>query len=1181
MKKILLFCLAVLLLLAGCSMNTAPTTGELCITINGSSSRNVTEGDYISSNTAYYMIGILQDHDFYVCKEVPNTGTTISKSFLLRSGVNNIYISAMNSEGDTLASKSFLDVNVVPGTTINKEVTFTDQDLQGNLVIDIQNMDGTGNLYAKVFKIADKPNQLSDQDVTQVLSTQDYIQLNGRYETGKSISGGYYSVRIYNKAGEEFQFLNSLPVKVVSDKSYVSGFYKDSKLTFRPYIELSSVSDVESESDIYLRINNRSDIESGTLIINYNDEEKTFEDKAPSHGSDYTTFRFKGLDLKNTKAVSVDMILEYTVEGDQYLYDLGEITVNPSSPFIIRYYENSIGKDTATFSTDTTIALSAEKSGSSGPSEDYEFKWFIDGTEFASRYGYRLEIKTSDLEASTHNVVAEIRNKSTGVIKTATSSFTIDSSLPIPTQLKLISSGPDKCDYTLWLGSPQSINVYLCDIDGNKVQLLAEDLKQNEERFIGIPSKYQFDHRYNIVAIPVDKDSETVDDKEYVADVFPFPSLAISKLLDVSLSSPVAGVFSETDSPKLIINGLNHFMGRTMAVSVNDSPVIEDTVIVQGKDREVIDLSSSSDGRNELNVKVSFTYFDGSVTSTYYDYFTLYYLYASNGLAGIQVDKVYQAYVMESVSVGSEENPINLFAGEYRTLMFKETDDTSGQYYLLTAHVDDGMQYSMTIGAGDYEINKEDSTIHLECTKFTPSGPEPVEDGITATIDNKDGAEIIVIDKVEYTLLNNQVSIPNLQNKLEGAWELRTISPSADVLNSTLAKYMSAFELPPDMVAFNEGEGIALDVNVSIEDGKFSAAVSVDADMSALSKSVSLAEDFVPYAVLSGELVDGDIVSVAGFSTPVVLSTTADGSVLNVLYYFSSEYPVVISLQRAEAFDVPDVKSGRHFANDKIVSIDSVLNMAKELVGVSDMVGSMIESMNMPTVLFDSTGNKISLTGHWTTESTIDEFDDGYFSFLFGYSFYSNDVDALVGMSMMETDEYREGAEILFMTDMFGKKYGNSPYRTLSVNKICSVSEDEVVLDVTYKVDGTSIIRTGTVTLKKQCDGMIDTMEQFVKNNVPMFGLLTFTSKGEIRGKLQVADVADYDMVVGHYALEDGRIIIEVDTDSLTSAGLDLGDLKACAGMVLTYSDDEIMLFEKFDEKGEAISFGLKLTDAE
>lgn len=1197
MKKIILFCLAALLLLAGCSMNTAPTTGELCITINNGRSRSVTEGEYISSNVAYYRVSVFDSTGYYVDDLIPVAGEReIKKSYLLRSGNNWVNIYALNSDRVVLAQKDTLSYDVTPGTTHTADVTFTDSDLHGNLVIDIQNMDTTGDLYAKVFKISDDPNKVSDSDETINITSyghannsgQEYIQLSvlKEHETFY-LSGGYYSVRIYNKVNDEYQFLNNLPVKIVQGNSYVSGYYKDGKLTFRPYLELSPLTSVESESDIYLRISNRADIESCTLY--YSDSSsvdiKSIEGDISYYGNS-TSVRFKNFDLHNSEAISKKLWIEYTVKGDKevkYFYDFGNVTVNPCSPLEISYYENGYGVDKTTFAYDTEITLSVYKQGSVSIGDNYEVKWFISGTEYApSVHDNSLKIKTINFESKTYDVVAEVRNKNTGVIKKATSSFTIDSSLTIPTRLELYTSGYNSTDYSLLLLSSQPVNVYLCDENGYKVQKLAEELKKNEEKFIGIPSAYQYGCSYTIAAIPVDKDNDNVmNARDYV--VKSFPEISFDSLIDISLSSPSFGVFTAEDKPCIIVSGLNHFVDKFIQVTLNDVPFGNQSSITTGDSSRSYGIINSSRGTNNARVQVKILDSNGNYNATRTYYYQ--YLYEADGLAGIQVDKVYQAYVMDSVNVGGENNSMDCFIAEYRTLMLKEdkTTDSDGTYYLLTAHVDDGMMSSMIIGSGSYKEN-DDHTINLACTKYTSAGPEAVEGGITAKIVSKNNSEKIVIDDVEYDLLNKTNRIPNPNNQLEGAWKLRTIAPTADLLNKVVSKYLAGM-LPPgvDLLKFNEGEGIAVDVNVSIADGQFSAAVLVDADASALNNSVSLAEDFVPYAILSGELVGkgNNIVEVAGFSVPVALSTTTDGSVLNILYYFDKDHPVVISLERTYDFNVPSVQNGPFFTENKVVTMSSLLDMAKNLVGVSDIVNEMIESFNMPSIFFDSTEDKISLSGYWTTESDIPELNEGSFSFLFGMSFFGNGDNYIIVHNNFKNDQpYYDGAENIYISETFGNKY-ESKSGNLTINEILSVSEECVVLDVEYGMDNTTIIRSGTLTLTKQGDGMVNTMEHFVKNNVPLYALLTFNTDGEIKCWLKAENVAEIDMVIGHYSLQNDKIVIEVDTDTLTAAGVDLGELKARAGMVLTFANDEIMLFEKFDETGRPINFGLKLTDVE
>lgn len=1194
MKKIILFCLAALLLLAGCSMNTAPTTGELCITINNGRSRSVTEGEYISSNVAYYRVSISDGSGCYIDDLFEVTGAIeIKKSYLLRSGNNWVNIYALNSDRVVLAQSDTKSYDVKPGTVHTANVTFTDSDLHGNLVIDIQNMDATGELYAKVFKISDDPDKVSDEDVTKKIASdvhvnnngQVYIPLSSRYSSPYRLDGGYYSVRIYNKDGDIYNYLNNLPVKIVHDNSYVSGYYKDGELTFRPYLELSPLTSVESESDIYLWISNRADIKSCTLY--YTDsslaEIKSIEGDKSFYGNS-TSIRFEDFSLNKIVKPSEKMWIEYYINDDKdmYYYDFGNVTVNPCSPLTISYYENGNGVDKTTFASDTEITLSVYKQGSDSIGDNYEVKWFISGTEYApSVHDNSLKIKTIDFESNTYDVVAEVRNKSTGVIKKATSSFTIDSTLAIPTRIELKSSGPYSNDYSLMLLSSQTVNVYLCDENGYKVQKLAEELKKNEEKFIGIPSAYQYGCSYTIAAIPVDKDNDNVmNARDYV--VKSFPGISFDSLIDISLSSPSFGVFTAEDKPCIIVSGLNHFVDKFIQVALNDVPFGNQSSITTGDSSRSYGINNSSRGTNNARVQVKILDSNGNnATRTYY----YQYLYEADGLAGIQVDKVYQAYVMDSVNVGGENNSMDCFIAEYRTLMLKEdkTTDSDGTYYLLTAHVDDGMMSSMIIGSGSYKEN-EDHTINLACTEYTPAGPEDVEGGITAKIVRENNSEKIVIDDVEYELLNKTNRIPNPNNQLEGAWKLRTIAPTADLLNKVVSKYLTGM-LPPgvDLLKFNEGEGIAVDVNVSIADGQFSAAVLVDADASALNNSVSLAEDFVPYAILSGELVGkgNNIVEVAGFSVPVALSTTTDGSVLNILYYFDKDHPVVISLERTYDFDVPSVQNGPFFTENKVVTMSSLLDMAKNLVGGSDIVNEMIESFNMPSIFFDSTEDKISLSGYWTTESDIPELNEGSFSFLFGMSFFGNGDNYIIVHNNFKNDQpYYDGAEKIYISETFGNKY-ESKSGNLTINEILSVSEECVVLDVEYGMDNTTIIRSGTLTLTKQGDGMVNTMEHFVKNNVPLYALLTFNTDGEIKCWLKAENVAEIDMVIGHYSLQNDKIVIEVDTDTLTAAGVDLGELKARAGMVLTFANDEIMLFEKFDETGRPINFGLKLTDAE
>ena len=147
-------------------------------------------------------------------------------------------------------------------------------------------------------------------------------------------------------------------------------------------------------------------------------------------------------------------------------------------------------------------------------------------------------------------------------------------------------------------------------------------------------------------------------------------------------------------------------------------------------------------------------------------------------------------------------------------------------------------------------------------------------------------------------------------------------------------KYQDLLKLPEGYLKFNDDDLIKVDVAASIEGNQFKLAISLNLDADVFG-SISLADNFTPYIVLEGEIIDEKILKIGDVNVPISLSTTTDGKVLNLFFYlsFAKNYPLSISMVRTDKFELPNSSISRtYFESEKKLDFGSVYDFAKSFV---------------------------------------------------------------------------------------------------------------------------------------------------------------------------------------------------------------------------------------------------------
>ncbi len=1150
MKKILIVLLTALIFLSSCSMNNdVPTKGELVININSSLSRSITSGESISANVARYKIYVF-DKKFsapYITEYLDYNGENQSIKLELQSGDNLVRVYALNELGDSIATEE-KETTIKPGQLNNLNFSLTENNIEGSITINIQ-VPSDKLLYAKIYKIGDK-NSLIDTDITATLpEKQNFIQITNSEIKIEKLNGGFYSVRFYKTENTE-SYLSSIPVRVIGSNSYVAGTYDGEKIDYRPYIYVNFNGEVELESSIYMNIDSFSTIQKCSLNY-YDGSNINLEGNIsliPTEGTNKRySIVFNGFD--NNDLLSRDTIpmkLIYTVDGEDYEYNLGNIIVHSPSPIVLGFDSGP-----KTYAIGQKVGVYVSKANSEKDwHNNYKFTWYIDGDEYYFVNDSHVFIDTSKLSIGEHKLELVATNINNNIQKKADITFTLEDK--INTEDVYVGVYSNKFVYN----SPCITPVKLYLVDSNENELLLGIVNSYSQGYLNIPEGFMLGTKYKLKIVPIVNDLEQTE-KRLVKEDFK-TNFKLIDLVSFELSIPKKGVFTEEDLPVITINGLEYLdidkyqlrllTNRHEYVDNEFSKIqLKGNKIELGEEqvKHYHDIKKNIDYISiELITKPGFD-FDNVI----YDF---NYIYNEQGLQPNSMDKVYQASVVAQND--------GIAKAEYRTLMLNETNKT---YLYFVSSISDINEPYLALGSGSYELNN--NKFRIEAVKVANG-----IDTINVDVDLSDGC---TIDGIKYTLLSSEVAVPNEDNKLEGAWKLNDIEIDSKLLNDIAKKYQNVLKLPEGYLKFNKDDLIKVDVATSIEGNQFKLAISLNLDADVFG-SISLADNFTPYIVLEGEIIDGKILKIGDVNVPISLSTTKDGKVLNIFYYLSylKNSPLSISMVRTDKFELPNSSiSGTYFESVKKLDFDSVYDFAKSFVNAFPASTELLKQIDIPVILKDEDGNPMPINNSWEVKSEdIKSLNNCTFTSIMGMLLV-NDINGNYLFGNTSFNPQDTNNQIMFYK-VGNDNYNNKSY-VLQINKLIEKYEDKIVFDVSYFAESSSEKENGVIVLEQKTNNLLDTINNCFTNNLPIdICELRFETDGFIY--FELTGLSNLPITIGKYSIGNNMIDISIDSSILSLLDIDTKNIKVSAGLILPLENDEIMLLEDIQKK---INFGFKL----
>ena len=1169
MKKTIILLISLILLFTGCSMDSAPSNGEIHVTINGSNSRSITEGVVPSTDIAKITIN-LQSNGYnngnYIneSEEIKYSGTTITKSFSVPAGSYGILVKSYDSFDREIDTRMNYNVSVTPGEKTECSFSFANESAgisKNQIQISVQTLDHTTDtLRIKLSRInsteyTDSPI-LTRDIITNSGSFTEYINSVGEYHN--SLDNGYYSVSFFcfdeNDNTKEV-FLGSMPVRVLDGISYINAVWINNHFMFTPAITSCSTSDASHNDPFAVQLGIMgSKIESCELMC-YNDS--SWQSQGIMKVSELTSYgeqtvSLQKLTLKADPQNPYYMALKYTIEGDkdEYVYLLGNITVSDTKVVTIQG-PDKIAKQVKieNFYNSSTHWYRCQGIND----EYYDVKWFIkqqgsdDFVEVYSSNNNALFIRSNTYKDD-FSIKAELFFKGTDVLAKET----------LVKEVKVASDYIDQQSTHLYKynGVPRlenfsavPVKVYFKNAAGTTIETdtVASGNIRDYFNFNGYAGTWL---SYDIYPIINGQESHSEEHKgEYDNDQF-YVDNTTGSSISISISEPINGTYFEGNNYPAIT--ANVPSGYYTSVYVNGK---ENTYYENGA---FICKNGITNGINNISVEYGIREEQSSFSRS--EHFMV--LYYEKGIPSIEVDQVYQAYVL-----GDNNAPNDLQLG-YKTLMLKQGDtEEQNTYYLfdITYSMPNNAP-SLSLGVGNYTIEKDTITLGSVVSMSMENGMKPSPAGdINGTLGiDDDGNSIITIGYDKYVLLNSQIDVPKGAESFEGAWQLKSIVPDNEVLNGVLGMFTQDM-LPgiDNMISFDDSEGIAVNLMMEIEGNKLRGFASVDADLSILDGTVSLAESFVPFVNLLAtiEINDG-IPEVSGLTAPLKLTTTTDGSVLVAYAYLMDGMIVPVPFSRTEEYGAIKM-NGKTDGIEMTGGRKELADFAEKAITAYPALEDMIAPM-FSAPLGDE--NPIEMMGIWKSTSTDFE--------------WANESDWCIFKNMMNIwssadqkfyhiSSYNNNGEIVYSISAKDYQWGNLNFSDITQNNDGTVS-----FRITICREGLPY-ESGTITLTKVNTSLMDFLLRFEI----FFGKwedvgLKFASDG----KLLYMDEKGDEVVVGNWCFGEKGDTIRVTIKPWLLNGMwdEPKDIDISFGAELSYKDGEILILE-FIENNVVTPFGIKL----
>lgn len=1127
MKKTALAIISILvILLAGCSMDSAPTKGELLIQI-GADSRDLASGELsIDMDTAYYKVTVGQN-----APQMLDKGNYYRQQ--IEPGYYSVTVEAYNKD-NILIGYGTSEVNVLPAEVSTCTVEVKELAGNGRLIIymdrsvDYHNI-SSYRISAKIYSVG-----MSGDDVlVDTIDYSDFSELQNKVI--RDLPSGFYYLAFYrsyngDSSGSGY-FTGMQAFRVVNDAETVISCWVDGgSVTFRPHVEFKVLTD--------------SPIMNGPFSIRYSSSSDYSIRYANIRSADgnysYSNSKIRDgiIDVDHLRAQEGNQQILAEVRFDSevassYYYYIDNINVQPGEQFYIE-------PDSDEFITNRNIGFYLKYYPSiSWSSSD----WFCNGVNIKQLENWNSYLKdycgfTLD-QAGENTVSAEITFDD-GTKKTVSYSFEVKDYSDTLTDIwinfrNVLSDG--KLEFSVHSDFAGDLVAYASDKYGNRIgdgSKVENDKWNSKTVSLLFPSDYQADDLY--ILIEGYKDGTLVATKNCYISIH-------TNIIKMSLSEPEFGVFTSSEKPLLIVEGLEHYnnydyrigyrlgAGEMHYVDGYDGPIeviMPDDAIQSTYDLHwEIQLYRNGWNNGSSSGKISFEYYP-------------------EGLPKIPTDKVYQA-----VSANSDINGNLTF--EYRIL----TLDDENYYFFRAVATDNRNVYIkkyIEYGTGALVLNGSSFTMNVKTSNGSRRAVacDILENGN------------VRIDGYEYTALN----VPDIKNpgmSYEGSWTVPEIKLGVDVVYSILEKYVNSTlvvkKIFPDidqLLSVGFTDSVSANIGAYIKDGVFRIGIDADVDLSLFDHAISLAEVFNPYAELelNFSVKSNDILTINGEDYPARITVSSDGSVL-VIYIFRDGAIIPIAMSRAaDEYSNPALRDDnvKAFDSERYITMEQIAELAGKLNAEnSDIYLSLVNSASTPMTVGE---DSVEFAGCWNVLSDDIASLDG------------TKIGVAAGNILIRSSDtdVKSGS---FDNEMKEVTFDDGTKLTITEKR---VSFGTLILTVQYGDE------SGELWLEKYSGDAFDMLVKYTELTGIKLGKIVFDTTGIINAHI-VKDGIDDVMNICMYSLGDDTITIQFSPDLINLPQV-LKDCEVRAGVTVAYLDNEIIFLERLKDGDPDVEFGIKLIDS-
>lgn len=1132
MKKIPLLFIAILVILfVGCSMDNAPSTGELVVQI-GANSRELTSGELrIDMDVAYYQVTI---------------GSSSSQKFVagnyfrqqIEPGYYSVTVEAFNKD-DLLIGIGSSEVNVLPGEVSTCTVEVKENSGNGRLIIQmdrsINYQTNTFDNYQLISEIYSAGSDGNDV-LVETLVYSHFSELCNKVT--RDLPAGFYYIVFYS-----FNSYDSLETKYPRDvqafrivngvDTIISCWESSENVSFRPHVEFKILTEhpiMNGPFSLAYSVSSgysirRADIRSVAGHLNYNDEKIkdgviTVDHLNVSEGEHLIVadIEFDG----DTVGSSSYYIGSLNVQAGEQFYietNSDDFITNSGMGFNLRCYPDINWNSTEWFYNGVNVT---ELNNWSNPSKDYCYINFNQAGE---------------------NTVSAVITLEDGTKKTVSYSFEVKDYSDTLNNLNIScysATNDGKLVFSVDSNFAGNLIAYPSDKNGNKIGegvKVETDNWGNKKVSLVFPPDYQADDLY--ILLEGYKDGALVDTRKCSVSIY-------TNIIKMSLTESAFGVFTSNDKPCLVAHGLEHYnnydfrigyrlgAGEMHYVDGYDCPI----EVIMPEDA----IQSTYDLHWEIELYKNGWSNGKSSGILHFDYYP-------EGLPTIPSEKVYQAVVSKADLSGN-------LTFEYRILAL----DTDSYYFFRAVATDNKNVYvKQYLESGIGKIASSGSTFTMN-VKTSNGSRRAVE---CEMLENGN----VRIDDIEYTSLNS-IGIKQPGKSYEGAWNVPKISLGTEILYSIFEKYVNSRpevkQIFPDidqLLSVRFAEGASADIGAYIKDGTIKFGISADIDFSLFDKALSLADKFSPYAELSLSFSEksNDVLTINGEDYPARIMVSSDGTVL-IIYVYRDGIIIPIAMSRASEYSNPSVSAEniKAFNTDRYITLTEIAEFADKMNNENpDIYQSLIDSATTAITVGE---DNVEFAGCWNVISDdISSLDGTRIGVAAGRMLIKpSDTNVPINGDFSDADgivTFDDGA-------------------TMKINER-RVSYGTLILRVDYSVNG--ITQSGELWLEKYSGNAFDLLVKFNELTGYSLNKIVFTTSGNIIADI-IRDGSEENVAVGTYSLGDGDITIQVNPEKIHLPE-ELKRFELQAGVTLAYRDNEIILLEKNNDQMVNREFGIKLVD--